>query len=773
VTAALGRADEAERHYREYVARRKPDDALRIEIGDFYRDFGREDEALSWYRRVADREKLGREAARRIWQIEVEREARRYGFSREPESIPTKARSIAAKGRVLYLQRRIAEAERLLRLAVRLAPQFAGAQADLGDVLRDAGRRREAELAYLRALAVEPGNAEISVRLGDLYLAERTPGRAGEAALFLARALQLRPDWTHLHLPLARAYRAAGNLRRALTHVSRFLAEAPDGAARREAVALKQAIEPLLPAGAVSGPPEPGASGGAQLEALRRARALLARGEVDAALAELRRLPAERRTTSVLNLQGRILHAAGRLEEAAAAFNLSLRLNEAQAGVHEQIGVIRMRQGDEATARGHFGRAEALGNAASTYHLARLDAGDEDPGAFGWLGDLTALGRLGNALARLDRFLEQGGSSVHLEEARALKARVEGRRRAVLLGWSAVALAILGAAWLVRRRIWGGVDLRTLLERRPEAGPEVQRILSAIRHEVLKHNTLVLTGLVEAVERGEGAAEKAAFCGESLLGQGGKEGAIHRLEAYGEQLAQVGRNHGERLNLRRKDPALSALLRGFGLLRRVESLLGRVDHLGDRERARLVRTLRIAARLLNVEGYEAVRALLERLRVLEVDRDLLVAIYERTCREPALAAAAIAPLDLDLRVPIPLGVVVPRQAFEDILTNLIRNAIQSSMRHGQREVQVGLAAQSEVDPITGIERAVFLVRDRSPQVLTTEMLRGRYIEEGLGLTADLVSRYEGTLDVLPGEDGWSKAVAVKLPRAEPAAAGAT
>jgi hypothetical protein len=46
------------------------------------------------------------------------------------------------------------------------------------------------------------------------------------------------------------------------------------------------------------------------------------------------------------------------------------------------------------------------------------------------------------------------------------------------------------------------------------------------------------------------------------------------------------------------------------------------------------------------------------------------------------------------------------------------------------------------------------------------MLRGRYIEEGLGLTADLVSRYDGTLDVVGGDRGWSKAVLLKLPVVE-------
>ena len=46
------------------------------------------------------------------------------------------------------------------------------------------------------------------------------------------------------------------------------------------------------------------------------------------------------------------------------------------------------------------------------------------------------------------------------------------------------------------------------------------------------------------------------------------------------------------------------------------------------------------------------------------------------------------------------------------------------------------------------------------------MLRGRYIEEGLGLTADLVSQHEGTLDVRREAAPWSKAVVLKLPRAD-------
>ena len=62
---------------------------------------------------------------------------------------------------------------------------------------------------------------------------------------------------------------------------------------------------------------------------------------------------------------------------------------------------------------------------------------------------------------------------------------------------------------------------------------------------------------------------------------------------------------------------------------------------------------------------------------------------------------------------------------------------------------------------------LFFVRDRSPQPLTTEMIRGRYVEEGLGLTVDMVSKYEGTLDVVSEDEGWTKSVVLKFPRSYP------
>ena len=106
-------------------------------------------------------------------------------------------------------------------------------------------------------------------------------------------------------------------------------------------------------------------------------------------------------------------------------------------------------------------------------------------------------------------------------------------------------------------------------------------------------------------------------------------------------------------------------------------------------------------------------------------------------------------------------------AFEDVVGNLVRNAIQTSVRQAPGQpVHIGFAVDTDVDFITGLEWLALRIRDRSPHELTVEMLRGRYIEEGLGLTADLVSRYDGALDVVEDAAPWTKAVVVRLPRVD-------
>ena len=71
----------------------------------------------------------------------------------------------------------------------------------------------------------------------------------------------------------------------------------------------------------------------------------------------------------------------------------------------------------------------------------------------------------------------------------------------------------------------------------------------------------------------------------------------------------------------------------------------------------------------------------------------------------------------------------------------------------------------EIDQITGLERVVFYVSDRSKKALVSEDLRGKNLGQGLSLAMELVSQYDGTMDVVQERGKWSKSVVVKLPRA--------
>ena len=307
------------------------------------------------------------------------------------------------------------------------------------------------------------------------------------------------------------------------------------------------------------------------------------------------------------------------------------------------------------------------------------------------------------------------------------------------------------------------------------------RILSSIRHEVLKHNSMALAGVSQALQRGEPVADKAAHLERALFGgdEGdsagerddardhtrARTGAYDRLLGYAVELRQLGRAHGVRLNLARRDRALAPLLAGFARLARVRAQLRDVDALGPGARKRLQRSLALAGEALHERGYGGLRATLDRIRFCQLDAELLQRIFTRTRAEPGFADAEIAPLALDPGSSLPCSVRMPEHALADVLTNLLRNALQAMLADGSAApVEVGLSVRAEVEPATGDEHVAIMVLDRAPGELPARALRARYIEAGLGLTADLVARYEGTLDVEPFAGG-SKAVVLRLPGA--------
>ena len=413
--------------------------------------------------------------------------------------------------------------------------------------------------------------------------------------------------------------------------------------------------------------------------------------------------------------------------------------------------------------------AEPEGGAIeATFQLALLDIPDHAGALAGLLSGADPLS-LRAARDRLERYLnnEQGS---HHRKAKVLLSQAERQLQARLWLASGVFIALAGGLWILRRRRTAGMDINTLVTLYPESTAEVLRVLSAIRHEVLKHNTLMLTSIVSALQRGQAPGSRGQHLQRALLGSDGNPGAAQRLQDYAEELRALGRAHGQRLNLEYRDATLGPLLAGMLRLSSLCSKVAAADTMRPKQRQRLGKRLLAIHRQVNEDGYQALQQLLVSIRSLIVTDQLLHRIHDRVRNEPALAGQAIAPLQVHSEDgALPCHLEMPQAAFEDVMANLIRNALQASLQArgsqppDHQPVAVAVFVRREEDPITGLVRVQLLVCDRAEEQLDENMLRGGYIERGLGLTADLVARYDGELSVQDGEQDFNKAVVLALP----------
>ncbi|HEX4825440.1 MAG TPA: tetratricopeptide repeat protein [Candidatus Polarisedimenticolaceae bacterium] len=166
-------------------------------------------------------------------------------------------------------------AEAGLNAVVHLAPEFAGAYANLGVLKRRRGDTAGALDAYRSALAIDPHNPAVLSNLATLYLEtghvreaqaalrvadmsaatvytmlargdlEYADGKADEALRFYRRAARLDPAIPDPHLAIARLERGRGNLKDARRAASKALALAPDnGEAQEMTRELNEAAQP-------------------------------------------------------------------------------------------------------------------------------------------------------------------------------------------------------------------------------------------------------------------------------------------------------------------------------------------------------------------------------------------------------------------------------------------------------------------------------------------------------------------------------------------------
>jgi hypothetical protein len=182
------------------------------------------------------------------------------------------------------------------------------------------------------------------------------------------------------------------------------------------------------------------------------------------------------------------------------------------------------------------------------------------------------------------------------------------------------------------------------------------------------------------------------------------------------------------------------------------------DGLRQGQRLELARTLLRSGHVLGRKAFERLSGLIQELCVVDVDPALVREVYARVCQEDRLAGIEIAPLDVQGEG---ARIRIFRTDLEDILANVFRNSLRSSVQYAAPPVGLGVDLVDETDEITGLTSLAVRVKDRSSERLSNEMLRGRYVERGMGITADLLSKYDASIGVEP-EPGWEKAVVLRF-----------
>lgn len=618
------------------------------------------------------------------------------------------------------------EAKRHAEELVAEAPRSADAHGLLSEAFAERSRWSDAEIHAVIARNLAPDDAGTRLRLG--LLLERAYGgrRDQEAAVELREAAALRPESPELLYRLGVLEQSLGNWEAAIARLEASVRlasqgeQAEDARYRLESLRRSPPSLPANPAEPLSSLPAAAASHyRIALELFRRARAGEAELELEAALAFAPDAP------ELLNRKARLRLEAGRIPEALALWQQSLRADPLQGSVLLLLGELSERGGEREKAEDLYERAARAGEADGHYLLARLAAERAD-----WT----------RVRAELEAWEETASTTSPYREA-AQRLLEETRRRYLLTRGAALALAllVLGVPVLVWVRRRTAKTLRDLLDGAPECWHDAARILAGLRHEVLKHNTTVLPDVAAALERGNRVPW------QSLSAQAPE--LCRRFIEHLDALESLGARFDIRLDLRYRDPILSPMFHAFKRLSRLKNPRPA--------------ELRALSQTINGAGYAALGRIVQEICVLAVTPDLVEEVYARVSAEPGIAGTAVPELVLR-EESVGLAVRMFRNDLEDILANLLRNALAA----GATTLELVLAEDD--DPVTGVGSIEIRIVDNAPGTLTNAMIRGRYIGRGLGLAVDIINRHEGSIRVQPGPESGMKAVVVQLPRVEPA-----
>lgn len=313
---------------------------------------------------------------------------------------------------------------------------------------------------------------------------------------------------------------------------------------------------------------------------------------------------------------------------------------------------------------------------------------------------------------------------------------------------AALLLALVAVGLLVSRGRRPRWTLEELATRRPELHPAITYLVGSLRHELLKHRIGAVGDAVEALDRGRASMAELDFLQGRLF-----EG--EPLDAAWEgHLVAFERALGPDLDLRRADKLFREAGAAIVTIARLEGRVRKGEARAATKLARAHRRLRELDRHLS--------RMVRRLVRTSVDGALFREVVEQVRSE--YAAGRVRLDEVVIRAPEPAPMVeVFHVDLVLVLKNVVRNAILAVGKDDPPR-RIGLDVTTEVEP-TGEETVRVNVRDTSDEALATEDIYARRMDRGLGLVTAALARYDGTIAVEEGGDGWAKTVAVRFFRA--------
>jgi tetratricopeptide (TPR) repeat protein len=282
--------------------------ALRVNLGEAYREAGEIDQALACYNTAA---RLDRRLPYPHFYLGIVHELR--------DDLQSAADSY--------------------RYAILLKPDYTQAHFSLGNLLQKAGNSQAAIASFQRAVAgateSDPGFCEALLKLGSLM---RELGRIDDARGYLRRAIQLRPDVAEGHFFLGNLEGAEGNWPLAIECYENAVRVNPN-------MAVAQARL------------------GAALQTQKRLDAAMDRYRI---AIQLKPDFGE----AYFNL-GTALAELGRIDEAVEQYELATRHTPDFISAHINLGAIDQDRGQEEQALEHFERALAIDPDAADPHFNR------------------------------------------------------------------------------------------------------------------------------------------------------------------------------------------------------------------------------------------------------------------------------------------------------------------------------------------------------------------------------------------------------------------